>query len=163
MMRFKLMDLPPGGEMPLLLDCQLSLPFLPDIEGNAPDVLVAGKFTVRWPEDGLYTLEGRLQAVLPLLCDACLTPLERPVDLFVNERFGPSEDFATDGQTLDLEPMLLALLSAEAPMKVLCREDCRGLCPQCGANRNTEDCGCRKELDPRLLKLREMFQAESDD
>jgi len=43
------------------------------------------------------------------------------------------------------------------PMKPLCKEDCKGLCPVCGANLNYEDCGHTQEkVDPRLLKLKEL-------
>ena len=45
------------------------------------------------------------------------------------------------------------------PLKRLCREDCRGLCPTCGRNRNTDDCACpapEEPVDPRLEPLRKL-------
>jgi uncharacterized protein len=43
------------------------------------------------------------------------------------------------------------------PMKPLCREDCKGLCPICGVNRNRETCSCRSEwVDPRMEALRKL-------
>jgi uncharacterized protein len=41
----------------------------------------------------------------------------------------------------------------ELPMAPLCRDDCRGLCPQCGADRNEADCGCVAPADPRWANL----------
>ena len=52
------------------------------------------------------------------------------------------------------EQMLLAI-----PMKVICRSDCRGLCPQCGANMNSEECRCEaRSPDPRLAPLARLKQ-----
>jgi len=58
------------------------------------------------------------------------------------------EGDAIDGDRLIAEQVLLAL-----PMKLLCDEDCRGLCPSCGVNRNDTDCRCEPEGDPRLASL----------
>jgi uncharacterized protein len=44
------------------------------------------------------------------------------------------------------------------PEQVFCREDCRGLCAKCGANRNATDCGCEeKEIDPRWAGLKNLM------
>ena len=59
------------------------------------------------------------------------------------------EGDAIDGRTLLAEQVLLAL-----PMKLTCAEDCRGLCPRCGANLNETDCNCEKDVDPRLASLK---------
>ena len=45
----------------------------------------------------------------------------------------------------------------ELPMKALCRDDCRGLCPTCGADLNAGPCGCREEGDERLAKLKSLL------
>ncbi|MBQ3378645.1 MAG: DUF177 domain-containing protein [Clostridia bacterium] len=59
---------------------------------------------------------------------------------------------------LDVNELVLSLLVMQLPMKVLCREDCRGLCPKCGRDLNEGECGCDKhEVDPRLLKLKELL------
>jgi uncharacterized protein len=60
-----------------------------------------------------------------------------------------------EGDEVNLAPLVRETLLLALPTKPLCREDCRGLCPRCGANRNDAECGCREEWrDPRLEVLR---------
>ncbi len=55
---------------------------------------------------------------------------------------------------LDTEPLLYEQLQLNIPMRQLCREDCAGLCPTCGANRNAGECGCEvDDADPRWSAL----------
>ena len=54
---------------------------------------------------------------------------------------------------IDLGPLVRDAIVLELPMAPLCREDCAGLCPQCGANRNEGDCGCVAPRDPRWANL----------
>ena len=59
---------------------------------------------------------------------------------------------------LDLDDELLELLELEFPMRILCREDCRGLCPKCGHDLNTGPCSCSdKQVDPRLAPLADIL------
>ena len=58
---------------------------------------------------------------------------------------------------LDLEPLLLEQLQLNVPMRETCREDCKGLCPVCGGDRNVEDCECnRGAVDPRWSGLSDL-------
>jgi uncharacterized protein len=60
-----------------------------------------------------------------------------------------------DGDVVDLTPLIREQMLLALPTRPLCREDCRGLCPRCGANRNEHDCGCSLETgDARLAVLR---------
>ncbi|QSQ24915.1 DUF177 domain-containing protein [Pyxidicoccus parkwayensis] len=60
-----------------------------------------------------------------------------------------------DGKTIDLDPIVREQLLLALPMNVVCREDCKGLCPQCGINRNEATCSCEtKPVDPRLAPLK---------
>jgi uncharacterized protein len=60
-----------------------------------------------------------------------------------------------DGKVIDLNPVVREQLLLALPVSVLCREDCKGLCPQCGLDLNSGSCGHRteKQIDPRLQKL----------
>ena len=70
-----------------------------------------------------------------------------------NEDFVLLKDFQLPLDELVTTDLLLSL-----PMKSLCREDCRGLCPQCGHNLNNGECGCRQEtVDPRLAALKDLL------
>ena len=59
---------------------------------------------------------------------------------------------------LDLDEQLLDLLFMEFPYKILCDEDCKGLCPTCGTNLNEHQCDCTEQLDPRLAPLADLLK-----
>jgi uncharacterized protein len=62
-----------------------------------------------------------------------------------------------EGDQVDLSPLIREQVLLALPTRPLCQEDCRGLCPHCGANLNRTQCGCRVEtLDPRLEALRSL-------
>jgi uncharacterized protein len=78
-------------------------------------------------------------------CRRCLGPIESTLHTEVYEVF---EDDPVEGETskldvdrIDLEPIAREAVLLELPLAPLCREDCAGLCPECGADRNVEDCG----------------------
>lgn len=58
-----------------------------------------------------------------------------------------------EGEEIDLSPLVYEQLLLSFPTRPLCRQDCRGLCPMCGANRNLEECHCSAPADPRLAVL----------
>ncbi len=61
------------------------------------------------------------------------------------------------GDEIDLSPLVDEQIILALPTRPLCSEECRGLCPQCGANRNCETCDCKPELgDPRFAVLRQL-------
>lgn len=124
-------------------------------------------------EDRSVHVRGRLRATLGLDCGRCLEPYEQPVDqeldLFYLPHREQDPDEAEDevelsdrdvvvayyrGERLDLGEVLREQLFLSLPMRPLCREECRGLCPTCGRNRNVPGCECGPELaDPRLAVL----------
>lgn len=64
------------------------------------------------------------------------------------------EKFVFRGEILDLSEYFRQLFFMSQPLKILCREDCQGLCPLCGVNKNREQCSCRQEeVDPRWAAL----------
>jgi uncharacterized protein len=116
--------------------------------------------------DGL-TVDGRLQSRWVAECRRCLAEASKPIDLAVKELFQPepiAEDaYAFEGAQLDLEPMIRDLLLLELPLAPLCRDECAGLCPVCGVNRNDLDCGHDdKPTDVRWSAL-ESLKLQLDD
>jgi uncharacterized protein len=97
------------------------------------------------PVDDGVLVRGRVRGRVVRVCDRCLEPcaveLEVPDVCHHFEHVARTVVDLTDGLREDI---LLAL-----PQALLCREDCRGLCPLCGGNRNEADCGCR-ESGPSL-------------
>ncbi len=117
-----------------------------------------------------YRLEARLSYRQTLICTRCLAPLTRTVEddielaietnttePLLGEHELRAEDFKTvflEGTELDTTPILMEQLQLNIPMKPLCREDCAGLCPQCGADRNEQPCDCAdSDFDPRWQAL----------
>ena len=99
-----------------------------------------------------FVVRGRIECQKNFTCDRCLTPAtERQVHEFAEE-FDKS---AAADDLLDVTELLRDELLAGQPMKNLCKADCKGLCPVCGANLNDGDCGCDKHIvDPRLAALK---------
>lgn len=99
-------------------------------------------------------------------CDRCLSPAEFDVSGEVDEYYlfeepedtGDDDDDELDfslvsaDNTIDLSGALLSTLVMETPFVVLCRPDCKGLCPVCGANLNEEDCGHAAQIEEDRLK-----------
>ena len=93
------------------------------------------------------TLTGSFETVLQGPCERCLEPAEVPFDLSAREvvRHGESEGYDEDDDEryvrrhyLEADRWIRDLIAAEMPSQILCREECRGLCPVCGANLNED-------------------------
>ncbi len=116
-------------------------------------------------------VRGDLSARVPLICGRCLEPYTVTVTPAVDARFVPSpgnrgeerelgaDDLETDVYQhglLDLTALLETETSLALPMKPLCREGCKGLCPVCGGNRNATPCACETRApDPRWAALKD--------
>jgi uncharacterized protein len=125
-------------------------------------------------------IAGTAATTLELSCGRCLESFALPVTARFDLRYLPFEDApASDGEVevadedintayyhdgrIDLGELIHEQLYLVLPMKPLCKEDCQGLCPQCGANRNTAPCSCEHRwTDPRLAGLKALLN-ENDD
>ena len=108
---------------------------------------------------------------LNTLCDRCLTPVERDLSMnfehiLVHELAGEDEEeFIVCGDyTLNLDELVTMDILLELPTRILCREDCKGLCPKCGTNLNESTCSCsqQKEVDSRLSVLLTLLDENED-
>ena len=101
-----------------------------------------------------FVVRGRIECIKNFTCDRCLTQAtENQVHEFAEE-FDKSE--AVD-DLIDVTELLRDELLAGQPMKNLCKADCKGLCPVCGANLNAGECDCDKLIvDPRLAALKQL-------
>ncbi|MCR5347224.1 MAG: DUF177 domain-containing protein [Fretibacterium sp.] len=92
---------------------------------------------------------------------SCGLELGKDTELASDDGFMPVE-IEFFGRTLDVAPQVWESLLLLLPSKVLCREDCAGLCPRCGADLNEGPCSCKgEELDPRFEVLRQFSPEES--
>jgi uncharacterized protein len=120
-------------------------------------------------------LSGRVRATLALECSRCLEPYQVPIDAPFDmlmlplsadaheaEREVGQEDLGVSfykDDVLDLGEVMREQIYLALPMKPLCRQDCRGLCPVCGKNRNHEACSCQAEwIDPRMEPLKRFMK-----
>jgi len=149
-----------------------------DIRGVDDDLEIQDLFTGRL--EMLRTTSGilitaALQTVLGLECCRCLEPFSAPTELEIEEEFHPSVDIHTGGKLPLTEPLEEATIIDEQhmldvteivrqatllalPMHPLCKEDCAGLCAQCGQNLNRGQCDCASEaMDPRLEILKQLL------
>lgn len=108
---------------------------------------------------------GELDAVIQTVCGRCLQDIEEIVnaefdEIIYSKNDSEKSDFIveTEGDFIDLADFAVNLLLLKLPMKYLCKEDCKGLCPVCGINLNSSACNCKNEnVDIRLLKLKELL------
>ena len=120
--------------------------------------------------EGQIRVSGQLHTRLELVCSRCLEAVveevTRDFDLYYrpagatrrDEQMKLKQDDTEiaffDGDGLFLADVLAEEVNLAIPMKVICRSDCRGLCPSCGVNLNNEECRCETHTaDPRLAQL----------
>jgi len=150
------LDRTPAGQSELTIDGDLALGLG---ETGPGSVRLRGDLRVDNLESR-FVVRGTLQATGPVDCDRCLTGFELafdvPVELVVLRDAGEETE---DGDTpvvhqrdgvLDLTETLREATLLAVPQATICREACRGLCPQCGKDLNEGDCDCEDdEVDPR--------------
>ncbi|HEX5094750.1 MAG TPA: DUF177 domain-containing protein [Acidimicrobiia bacterium] len=94
-------------------------------------------------------------------CSRCVKPIAGTISVHVDELYEPNplagETYGLDDDILDLEPMVRDAVALELPAAPLCRDDCAGLCPRCGADHNETACDCVvDETDSRWAALRSL-------
>ncbi len=116
-------------------------------------------------QTGIVSLTASVQFVIDTNCDRCATPVKQDNTLEIahllvselndedNDEFYLVEDLHFNLDELIREDILLSL-----PTKILCRDDCKGLCPYCGTNLNEKQCDCKKPIDPRLEALKQFLE-----
>jgi uncharacterized protein len=127
-----------ASEVPPAADVELDV----DLEAVEGAVVVAGTARAPWRGE----------------CRRCLRPVEGEVSTAVDELFvtdpEEGETYPIRGDHIDLEPMAREAVVLGLPLAPLCRPDCKGLCPTCGADLNQAPCGCpAADQDPRWAAL----------
>jgi len=124
-----------------------------------------------YKDNDLFRLVGDTHTSVELECGRCLEPFLRAVDSTFDLRYQPHARNAGEGEreveeddlttafyendAIDLGQLMREQVYLSLPMKPLCRDDCRGLCPVCGTNLNLSVCHCAREWDdPRFAALK---------
>jgi uncharacterized protein len=141
-------------DMDLAVDKPFHIHYVAEREGESDTVHVS------------VDVEGELQAA----CARCLEPIGHKVDLHLETDYIPAEpDMAgnLEGERVSSEigyyrksihigEYIISELVLALPLRYICNEECKGLCPGCGVNLNREECHCETPVDPRLQKLKDL-------
>lgn len=129
-------------------------------------------FTFTNVEKGRARIQGNMKLRFQAFCDRCLT--EVPVELALKfDRLVTSPDMEEDedvddksfmdGYELNVETFVYNEVISNWPAKILCKADCKGICPKCGQNLNMGDCGCDTFVpDPRMAVIQDIFNANKE-
>lgn len=118
-------------------------------------------------------VEAEMKLTAVLACDRCLREVEHSFDLQITreavapDRAQPEEleeqEAFMEGYELNIDNLIDNEIMTSWPMKVLCRPDCKGLCPVCGNDLNTGACGCDTFVpDPRMAAIMDVFNANKE-
>jgi uncharacterized protein len=148
---------------------------VPDIElaeGAGPSS-IEGRVRLMRTNQGILA-QGTISGETEVACARCLAPVPVDIEAEVEEVFVPTIDMATgrsikpeeedealwidEHHILDLTEVLRQDVLLELPVHVLCKEDCRGLCPECGTNLNEASCDCKPDIDPRWSSLTDLLK-----
>jgi uncharacterized protein len=153
-----------------------------EFEGRTSQFKVVAPVDLRFKvhkDKDRYRVAGTLRTVLELTCSRCLEPFQQPVDATFDIRYLPQsentgeaegeveEDDLSDAfyrdEQIDLRQLMEEQFYLALPMKPLHSEDCKGLCPNCGANLNETTCNCEVRWeDPRLAGLKALMNRDKD-
>ena len=118
-------------------------------------------------------VNGHVDTRAQVECDRCLKPIELPVNADFELEYITDSEYESsgvaelteaemsvsvfDGEALDVDEIVKEQILLAVPTRMLCREDCKGICPQCGVDRNTGECNCvTEDIDPRWAALKNL-------
>ena len=118
-------------------------------------------------------VNGHIDARAQVECDRCLQPVEAPVTADFALEYIPGSDYESseaaelteaemsvavfDGEAIDVDEIVKEQILLAVPTRILCREDCKGICLECGIDRNTGECSCvADDIDPRWAALKNL-------
>ncbi|NOY52187.1 MAG: DUF177 domain-containing protein [Deltaproteobacteria bacterium] len=124
-------------------------------------------------------VSGKIRTKLTLQCGRCLAPFGFTEDAAFDVEYRPASEVRQRGEVelvademdvlyysggeIDIDELLMGQVAEILPAQPLCREACRGICPQCGENRNRRECGCAPAVtDPRLAILKELLNKDQE-
>ncbi|QDR80417.1 Large ribosomal RNA subunit accumulation protein YceD [Sporomusa termitida] len=116
----------------------------------------------------IYAVSGEIRTTLNQCCSCCLEDMVTSLTIAFSEEYkeaGPASGDALaldinyfNGDEIDITDLVRENLLLAEPIKPVCSASCRGLCPECGVNLNTNTCGCNPvKVDPRLAVLEKLL------
>ena len=158
-----------------IIDCPgASVPF--SVSVDLSDLLYGETYPVSEPvlaegvvrnTAGVLVMTGSLHTTIHGVCDRCASDFDRfvefPLDVVLVTELSNEENedewvFPLEGDSADLDDIVRTVFVLNLDSKLLCKEDCKGLCCRCGKNLNDGPCNCQKELDPRFAALKQLLE-----
>ena len=119
-------------------------------------------------------VNGHVETRAQVECDRCLQPVELPIDTDFALDYIPGSEYESgqavelteaemsvsvfDGEVIDVDEIVKEQIVLAVPTRMLCRDDCKGICPECGSDRNSGDCSCStNDIDPRWAALKKLI------
>ncbi len=167
-MRVELADVISSENMEMSKEVEIELLSFDSRLGQFP-VVKKTPFVMQFTneENRCLLVQGKTEVTIAIPCGRCLEEVEREFPIVIEKEIdltGSSEEKGVDaldymaGTSLDVDQLIFGEILVSWPMKVLCREDCKGICKRCGANLNLAECQCQKtELDPRMAAIQDIF------
>ena len=123
-------------------------------------------------------VKGNVESCVEVDCDRCLKPIQLPVNSQFSLEYITGRDYEStrtaelteelmsvsifDGDSIDVDEIVKEQILLTLPTRALCREDCKGFCPTCGADKNSGECSCLEiEIDPRWAGLKDLMNGKS--
>ena len=115
---------------------------------------------------GVLVMKGVITTCIHGICDRCAAEFDREMELpidavlvteLANEENEDEWVFTLEGDSADLDDIVRTIFVLNMDSKLLCSDDCKGLCCRCGKNLNDGPCNCQKELDPRFAALKQLL------
>ena len=112
-------------------------------------------------------MTGSVRTTIHGICDRCAAAFDRdinfPIDVVLVTELADEENedewvFPLEGDSANLDDIVRTVFVLNLDSKLLCKEDCKGLCCRCGKNLNDGACSCQKELDPRFAALKQLLE-----
>lgn len=115
---------------------------------------------------GVLVMQGSIATTIHGICDRCASEFHRkvefPIDVVLVTKLENEENedewvFPLEGDSADLDDIVRTVFVLNLDSKLLCKDDCKGLCCRCGKNLNDGPCTCEKEIDPRWAALKQLL------
>lgn len=163
-MKVQISDIISGKDRSKKIDYTFELPQI-DFEGDIIKSIGSCEVKGKISADGdVLILIAKIKVDLEMICSKCLDTFIYPIDIDIEERFTTNSKSQDDeaivviDDVLDIMEIVETSIISTLPMKRNCKDDCRGLCQECGCNLNYDTCSCNKEdVDIRFESLRGLF------
>ena len=162
-MKVQISDIISGKDRSKNLNYTFEMPQF-DFEGDIKPIDSCEVIGVISSDSDMLILSAKIKTNLEMICSRCLDTFIYPIDIDIEERFTTNRNSTDDeaivvmDDVLDITEIVETSIISTLPIKRVCKDDCKGLCQECGCNLNYSTCSCNKEdVDIRFEALKGLF------